>query len=198
VLDLLGQVPLEEIGRRRIDIVEQLVVVTIGPPGDAEGDRLRRSREGEREAPAAVTLEPAVAAVDPALEMDDARPVLGDAVVEPSVLAVVAGLLGAEGRRGGPQPWFEVGQGGPHGAHEVRLRVGHQQRHPVDGEGQLGVAGVPGRIETLGMVQVHAPLAQARGGNRAAVGGSHLLTVGTRTSALKQRSRPQSQHTGFW
>ena len=54
-------------------------------------------------------------------------PAVGEVVVEAPVLAVVAGLLAAEGGRGLAQVRIELGQRRPHRAHEVRLGVGHQQ-----------------------------------------------------------------------
>ena len=176
VLDLLGQVPLDQLGGGRVGVVEQVVVVAVGPPGDREGDRLRGGGEREGEAQAAVALEVAVGAVDPPLEAGHAGSALADAVVHAPVLGVVARLLGAERGRGGAQARFQLGQGPPHRPHEVGLGVGHQQRHAVDGEGQLGEPAVPGGVD---LVEAEAGVAHL-----------HPWFLGTESTLLERFAPP--------
>ncbi len=157
VLHLLGQVPHEQGHDDLVAPAEHLTVVGLGPPRDGVGDRLERRGERDAEARRPAALQHPGRPSRPALDHGECSEATDDQLVETSVLALVTGLLVDERAHDASLPLVQIALDGPHRADHVRLDVGHQQRHRISCEGDLGAAVVPDGVEAVGERETDPP-----------------------------------------
>lgn len=144
VFDLLREMPEDEGRRLDIRTTEQLVALCVHPPGRGECGRLEAGGVGDAEAGAEASFEKAVALREPALDPTQRGVLLGDDLVEASMLTGVLTLLSEVLVDVGPQDRIvDVDRGPSHRSHHVRLAVGHPDRQGVHGGRELRLLRLP-------------------------------------------------------